>query len=152
VRARISAMPSSRRFVLLVVVLVVVLVVAGSLACSGKDSTASDDSQITGTYTLRLVNGQAPPVLLSPAEFPYQVVSGTLTLHSEGSVYTDRIVTHSQGADHTRTRTGTWQQLSGGRIEFRRADVLPVVYDTATLVASTITRGFDDGAVLTYRK
>lgn len=96
-----------------------------TLACSG-DSTGPGGSgnSVTGTYTLRTINGTAVPVVLAQVPgYSLRIMSATLTLNSPNtfsSVGTYQETTGSTTVTVSQTCTGTYT-LTGTSIAFAEA-------------------------------
>ena len=137
------------RTILRLTALLTVLVAA---ACG--DSSGPDNA-ITGTYTLRSINGEDLPVVIRDApDDRVEVTSGSLTLNANGS-YSDVInflVSNGTSTFPDRaTDSGTYTQ-SGNTVTFRSNS--GDVYNM-TLSGNTLTQSFDDGVIqltLVYQK
>jgi hypothetical protein len=98
-------------------------------------------SEVAGTYTLRTVAGQPPPVIiLATIECDVSVVSGTLTLTSTGSheILIDTPADCTRGGGEVtmagRTYPGTYELSGGHAIRFRS----PVLNGPDLVYAGTV--------------
>ena len=96
------------------------LVVAGSVACF--DDSIVGSPTVTGTYTLRTINGSPLPYVLAQTGTSItEVLDGAIALH-EGSTYTRsghlRITENGQATMVSTPATGTYS-LFGNSISFR---------------------------------
>jgi hypothetical protein len=128
-----------RRFIVLAMVLATTLTVAG---CS--DSTGPQEA-LSGTYTLRSVNGSSssPWLITSNASYTDEVLSSTISLDAQGN-YSGTTIwrTTNAGAPPFTTKdeiTGYWT-LSGSTITLTDTTnpQYPVYYN-GTISGSTIT-------------
>lgn len=95
------------------------LVAALSLALVGTGAACNDSTgpgaSLSGTYSLRTVNNQTPPVTLCDSFGCFAVLGGQLQLDANGN-YTSVLQLQEQGFPATtQTDTGRWV-LSGSQI------------------------------------
>ena len=82
------------------------------LAACGDDSTAPDDEDVAGVYTLLSINGQQlPAVVQQQGSDRAEITQGSITLNQNGT-FTDvvqvRFTISGQVSSQTETATGNW--------------------------------------------
>jgi hypothetical protein len=91
--------------------LVTLLVLATALACGGDSSTSPSDT-VSGTYTLRTVNGVPLPFTVIQLDtFKYEITSDSFTLTENGTWTesgTDRTTDNGQVATGAVADSGTY--------------------------------------------
>jgi hypothetical protein len=99
------------------------LVAALSLALVGTGAACNSDStgpgaSLAGTYTLRTVNNQSPPVTLCDNLGCFAVLGGQLQLDANGN-FVNQLQLQNQGSAsaYTQTTAGYWV-VSGNQISF----------------------------------
>jgi hypothetical protein len=132
-----------RRFVAL-------LVFAATVACGG-DSSTSPSASVTGTYTLKSVNGsQLPFTVFDFGTEKYEILDDAVIL-SEGGTWTesgtDRSTLNGQATTSTITDAGTYT-LNGTAITFVSAQT----GTTNGSVSSNTLTITDQGIVAVYQK
>jgi hypothetical protein len=93
------------------------------LASCGSISFENQDA-VDGTYTLRSVQGQSPPLALDDRSVPFTVTSGVLSLASNGDwseVLTGTIIENGQTVPKQLTEGGRWT-LRNPYVEIWRGD------------------------------
>ena len=125
------------------------------LTAAACGDSSGPNSAISGTYTLRSINGEnLPAVIWQAGDDRVQVTSGSRTLNASGSYndVTNFLVSNGTSTfPDQATETGTYTQ-SGNTVTFRAKS--GDVYNM-TLSGNTLTQNFDDGATqltLVYQK
>ena len=139
-------------------VVALVAVLAGTAACGGDDSTGPS-ATVAGTYTLRTVNGAAPPVVLFElGSQKLEILSSTLTI-GETQTYSRLDVLRETNAGLVTTIesscTGSYT-LSGATLVFTEvesSDFCGGSFSGTWSNGNTITASLGNGAVVVvYRK
>ena len=109
-------------------ILMLAFAAALSMSVSACQDSTSPSAVLSGTYTLRTVNGQQPPVPISadPVYGTTELVGGYIRINRDGTfvdvvTYRDTPVGGAPGQPYDDEIDGTWS-LSGNTIEF--TDVL----------------------------
>lgn len=99
-------------------ILMLAFAAALSMGVSACQDTTNPSAALSGTYTLRTINGQTPPVAV---DVTTQLMGGYITIDRNGS-FTD-VLTYRDisggvaGPSYDDTINGTWA-LSGNTVEF----------------------------------
>ena len=110
--------------------LAVLGLMAMTMAMAGcdDDDDPTAPANISGTYTLRTVNGSAPPVtLVNVTGYKLEIMSATITITGTGSsgTYSEttnwRETTNGVPDEYPETYTGTWTR-SGNTVTFTDQD------------------------------
>jgi hypothetical protein len=117
------------------------LVAALSLALAGTATACNSDStgpgaSLAGTYTLRTVNNQTPPVTLCDSFGCFAVLSGQLQLDASGN-FVNQLQLQNQGSLATTQTTAGYWVVSGNQISL--VDNPDNVTLNGTATNSTIT-------------
>lgn len=129
------------------------LLVAFTAACS--DSTGPEAS-VTGTYTLRSINGaNVPVVVYQEGTYREEVQSGSITINSNNTfsaTHTIRFVDGTDSMTATQTCTGTYSR-NGSSMTLDEAVTADCggIYN-ATMVGSSITVAYDATVQAVYSK
>jgi hypothetical protein len=131
---------------------------AAVVTVAGCDSSNPVEAlpDVTGTYTLVDIGGEAPPVtLLEDDFFRIDLISGTLILRANGTYsepllfeFTDK--TDDTSERETGTDTGTYTVLSATALTFTSDDPDIGSY-SATISGNELTYSFE-GTQIRYRK
>lgn len=96
------------------------LLLAAAVACGGG-STEPTTTTVSGTFTLRTINGKAlPQTIYSDADASLSINSGTLTLGADKTytlVEQEHVVVSGTATDDVYTESGTFT-VSGNTLEF----------------------------------
>lgn len=121
-------------------------------ACGDSSGPADDPSVITGTYTLRTINGTALPFTLGEFEdFKLEILSDAFTFASD-KTFRDIIVTRETDAGVATTSTDT---INGTYAITNSAIVLTNTENetlSATLSGGNTMTAVGEGFTLVYRK
>ena len=96
-------------------ILMLAFAAALSMGVSACQDTTNPSSVLSGTYSLRTINGQTPPVAIDATT---EITGGYIRIERDGT-FTD-VVTYrdlSSGVSTDDTINGTWA-LSGNTVEF----------------------------------
>ncbi|HUF50854.1 MAG TPA: hypothetical protein VMN60_08485 [Longimicrobiales bacterium] len=118
-------------------------------ACS--DSTGPE-ATVVGSYSLRTINEQAPPVTIyQDSQGRVEITGGSVNLNADGT-FTDRtdirIVSGTTSLADTEIASGTYVH-SGGTVQLRTSD--GDVYSMSFSGGNTLTQTIE-GFVVVYRK
>ena len=104
-------------------ILMLAFAAALSMSVSACQDTTNPSSVLSGTYTLRTINGQAPPVPISadPVSGTTEIVGGYVRIDRNGTftdvlTYRNTPVGGVPGQPYDDTINGTWA-LSGNSLE-----------------------------------
>ena len=101
--------------------LVATLLLVGT-ACGGDPATGPDQADITGSYTLRTINGQSLPyTTLSAGVNRAEVLSSSLRLDTDGPFHEERSVRRTHAGvsiTEAESRFGTYTSTTSG-VTFR---------------------------------
>lgn len=119
-------------------------------ACGGDDGI-NEPASIAGTYVLKTIDGQTPPVVVvDEPGLKLEVVSGNFVLAANGSFSTTvvlRITENNQVSTESESFTGTYT-VTGSTVNFTYSDGET---DSATLAGETLTFS-EDGSTVVFRK
>jgi hypothetical protein len=127
-------------------------------ACGGDSSTGPESANVTGTYALQTINGQATPVtIIQIATYRLEVVSGSLAINTNNTfsnTLTYRETDSGQIVTGSETCTGTYSR-NGNSVTFNEADVVNTECGdtyTGTVSGNNLTVAYDATVQAVYRK
>ena len=119
-----------------------------AMAGCGDDDDPSGPTEITGTYTLRTVNGASLPFTLwteAEAGFKREITGGSVTLNANGT-YSDAFAIRDTEdgvvTTDTETSSGTYVR-TGNTIAFTESNGIP--QQSATIQNGALIYTIDDG-------
>jgi hypothetical protein len=104
-------------------ILMLAFAAALSVGASACQDTTSPGAVLSGTYTLRTINGQQPPVIVSADPTGRtEVIAGEIEINRDGTytdvaTYRDTPTGGAAGIPYDDTIYGTWA-LSGSTLQF----------------------------------
>lgn len=127
------------------------LVTLAFVAACGSDSPTGPRADITGTYTLRSVNGvNVPAVVVQVPDYSYSITGGRIVLNADLTCSAQLSWSETESGTTTtgtESDTCTYRQ-NGDALTFRWSDSSE---DSASLISGTISLT-TEGTVLIFRK